>query len=677
MPDTMSIMSIQQEEWGWLDVKEATTLEGVSQQAFSKKLTKGGFPAHLVRRVQGTKGEKWQIHVTALSKEAQARYRNERATTIDDRVDAILAKQTEDPSHPTQAMTLNASSKELRKAARKATLVEDFKKLGSKAEKIAFAKEHKTPLSSLYRWCAKYDGSAGSLIRPFGLKTLSIDRAAARQMAADLYRRPERPNPEQVLRAMASTMGEATPSRATLYRWLVDEGLLGGKGTSTYIRHGEKVYRDTCEPIRRRDWSLIPVNHTWVGDHHEMDVLVVLPDATVGRPWLTAWQDGHSRAIVGYTVNTRPCSQEIGLALRNGILLEEGEPYQGIPGQVYVDNGKDYRSKLLNGTTVPVFRQEQADPIWGLLGHLGIKTRFCEPYHGKSKPIERFFGTLEKGWVCLMKGYCGRSPQHRPEQLEADVKATKRWMESGGTQGQRRLMTLWEAEVEFAEAIRSYNLRAHTALGWTAGQGYATPAEAYAAGLPASVKVPTRETLDVLILPSASRKVRNDGIQLARTAYWHQDLVPLIGQDVEVRYNPRDRQEILVLRKGAFVAWAQAQTGVVPFAETEEEIDELRAFLAGNARIRREYRERRKALLSQNPLAAMTPATRELAAMGEVIPLPHVTGYDRAVRAAAKAKRNHENVSLPTSAQAVAVGELLVWEFQKTQKDDKERRAET
>jgi hypothetical protein len=166
--------------------------------------------------------------------------------------------------------------------------------------------------------------------------------------------------------------------------------------------------------------------------------------------------------------------------------------------------------------------------------------------------------------------------------------------------------------------------------------------------------------------------VRNDGIHLDRLIYWHPDLAPVIGQEVEVRYNPRDRQEILVLRKGAFLAWAQVQTGVAPFAETKEDRKELQEFLRGNAALRRAYRERRKELLAHNPLAAMAPAARELAPQGVVVQMPHITGYDRAVRAAARAKRREERPEVPpTAAQAVAVAELLVFEYQKGRKEDR------
>lgn len=666
-----SISTIQPDkahEEGWLDLKEVAISQGVTRQAVHKAITAGAYPPHLVRTVpsRGPAGAKYQIHEQALSPQAREALRASRAKPMDARVAEIIEEQTSQPAPATALAIQRAKPRQLREAARKAALVEAFRACATKAEKVSFAKQHRIPLSSIYRWCARYDGSGASLLPPPVGRRRSPLYEQAKRLAVDLYLRPERPTPEQVLRALRATLEpQAVPSRATLYRWLADEDLLGGKGTSTYVRWGEKVYRDKAEPIRRRDWSRIPPNHTWVGDHHQYDLLVILPDGTIGRPWLTAWQDGHSRAIVGYTVNRQPCSLEIGLALRNGVLPKDDEPFQGLPVQVYVDNGKDYRSKLLNGTTVPVFRQTQDDPVWGLLGHLGIKTRFCEAYHGKSKPIERLFGTLERGWICLMKGYCGRSPQHRPEHLMEDVAATQLWLESGGQKGQRRLMTWWEMEVEMAEAIRAYNRRPHSSLGWN-GQGYRTPAEAYAAGLGGAVRMPLRETLDMLILPSVTRMVRNDGIHLHNALYWHANLAPLIGQEVEVRYDPRDRSQVMVIRKGAFVAWATEVTGVAPFAETEEELDELRAFLAGNAKARKEYRERRKVLLAQNPLAAMTPAARELAPQGIVVHMPHVTGYDRAARAAARAQRAALTPEKPaTPAQAAAVGELLVWEFQR------------
>lgn len=661
---------------GWLNLHLLGTFEGITSRAVKKRIAQNLYPPDKVRKVTsvGFAGWTYEVHWTALSPDGQRAYLARRGETLEQKVSTVLATQTAEPLQDAPqaevpAETLQrASGKALRQAAHRAGLVEAFRACQTKAEKVSFAKRHHLPLSSIYRWSRRYDGTAASLLAPPKAgRRMSTTAAAIRQAAVDLYLRPERPTPEQVLHALRTRLGEATPSRATIYRWLTDEQVLGGRGKATYIRWGEKVYRDTCEPIRRRDWSRIPVNGCWVGDHHELDLLVIRQDGTIGRPWLTAWQDGHSRAIVGYTINPQPNSLEIGLALRAGILPTEDEPFQGIPAKVYVDNGKDYRAKLLNGSTVPVFRQSHEDPIWGLFGHLGIATHFCEPYHGKSKPIERFFGTLESGWLCLMKGYCGRSPQHRPEHLAADVKATQEWLQSNGARGERRLMTWWEMEIEVSEAIRAYNRRPHSQIGWNpATQSYYTPAEVYLQGLGATVRLPAREVMDVLILPSATRQVRQDGIHLHKTLYWHPDLAPLIGQEVEVRYHPRDLREVLVLRKGAFAAWAQAQTGAAPFAETEEETEELRAFLAGNARARKEYRERRAALLAANPLAAMVPGTRELAAAGQVIPMPHVTGYDRSVRQAARAKRAMEKrPNPPTHAQSVAVGELIVWEFQR------------
>jgi putative transposase len=649
-------MELTKNDPGWLDLSKVGKLEGVKRRAISWRLQQDKYPADKIRQWEGNGGRQWQIHYTALSIEAQAKYLAEKSTaSLDSKLADVIALQTKAPAPPTMAAFMSAGERERKKAARKQQIVERFRSLSSLIEKEALAKEAGVPLSTLYQWNQRYDGTAASLLRgrgrPAGATSHPSDQV---EFATQLYLQKEKPSPAAVWAALRASYGEQAPSRATIYRWLSDDKRVN-PALACYIREGKQKFRDKHEKVRRRDWSLIPVNHTWVGDHHEFDLLVITPEGKIARQWLTAWEDAHSRAIVGYTCNFQPCAMEIALALQNGILPKEGLPYCGTPSWLYVDNGKDYRSKHLNGDTVPVFRQEETDPVWGLFGHLGIKTRFCEPYHGKSKPIERLFGTLERLWIWRLPGYCGRNPQHRPAHLEEDVAKTQEWLASNGQRGERRLLLWWEAEAEFAAIMDAYNHHPHAA------HRFRCPADIYAEERPLP-QIPAKEALAVLILPSTLRQVRNQGISLAikreSRRYWAPALSPMIGQTVEVRYNPNDPSRILVMKDRQVICWAAHEPDAAPFVETEEERSELADFLAGNARLRKEYAQKREAMRLSSPMDMMTPypaapTTKPALAL---MPARRLTGYEKAGAQAAKAASKP-----PTSEQLKAVNDLFLF----------------
>ena len=74
----------------------------------------------------------------------------------------------------------------------------------------------------------------------------------------------------------------------------------------------------------------------------------------------------------------------------------------GVPKEALFDNGKDYRSKLLNGYNVkakvflPEGIEEEAEIFFhGILPALGTDVHFTKPYSGKSKGRqERYYRLL-------------------------------------------------------------------------------------------------------------------------------------------------------------------------------------------------------------------------------------------------------------------------------------------
>lgn len=96
------------------------------------------------------------------------------------------------------------------------------------------------------------------------------------------------------------------------------------------------------------------VNEVWFSDHHPLDLFVITRVHKNGmfdtaRVWLTAVMDAASNAMVGYTLTTRPNTASIAEAFSRAAVFTVDSPFYALPEIFYIDNGKDYRSKLLNG----------------------------------------------------------------------------------------------------------------------------------------------------------------------------------------------------------------------------------------------------------------------------------------------------------------------------------------
>ena len=66
----------------------------------------------------------------------------------------------------------------------------------------------------------------------------------------------------------------------------------------TLAHEGTKAYSDTFELVHRREADR--PNAIWQADHTPLDILLIRPDGTTAKPWLTMVIDDYSRAVAGY-----------------------------------------------------------------------------------------------------------------------------------------------------------------------------------------------------------------------------------------------------------------------------------------------------------------------------------------------------------------------------------------
>ena len=316
------------------------------------------------------------------------------------------------------------------------------------------------------------------------------------------------------------------------------------------------------------------VNECWFGDHHMFDLFVIDDNGDIVRPWLTAWSDAASGAFVAFGVNTCPNSTTVAETLKRGILPTKSG-FSGVPKMIYIDNGKDYRSKKMEGDREVEYSLGRINEHFndaGMLRNLGIAVIHAQPYKAWSKIIERLFGTLEGRYIRELPGWCGGRPDQRPEDL------TRAKLEKMAARDE--LLTLRQ----FEQVVREQIIPAYHAERF--GQ-LKSPLEIYQSLPKARGDMPSWDVLSLLSTEAATRKICTSGIKLQNRWYWHEALTHMVGQEVVIKYDKDDMAQIVVTQGKRYIC-------VAPLAQVMKLVDAdpiaLAAHMAGQARARREVR---------------------------------------------------------------------------------------
>lgn len=372
------------------------------------------------------------------------------------------------------------------------------------------------------------------------------------------------------------------------------------------FRFGEEAHTNDAAPFIERDYTTLAANEIFCGDHHQFDVICADGGKLI-RPWLTAWQDVRSRKIVGWMIFAHDPNQDTILQAFRAAVLSHG-----VPESVYIDNGKDYDSYALQGMTKMQRRRRRlsfdGQHVAGVFTQLGVGVSHCQTYHGQSKPIERFFGTLEDRFGRTWETYCGNCPANKPEDLEANLKAGK-------------APALADFIAAFAAWLENdYHARGHDGDGME-GQ---SPNQIYAETL-ASKRTAPADLVDLLLLrPTRPVKVNQNGVSWDGLRYgqFEPALHAIIGQSVTLRVDPSDITRVSVWTlEGRFVCLAPANTRV-PFNADQQT---KRAAIAEVRRMRKldqQHRQIRPRLTEDLTDAMIRAAARRNDAAGTSRPDP-------------------------------------------------------
>ncbi len=189
---------------------------------------------------------------------------------------------------------------------------------------------------------------------------------------------------------------------------------------SIYLaRYGESAWNRKYGNYIDRDYSSVICGEVWVSDHAQIDVACLTQDGNVVFPWVTAWRDYKSGKWLGWILQSgNPNSDHIFQSFYYAV------NEFGLPKDVIIDNGKDYRSKDFAGGRQFKVETNQRKTR-SMLGELNVNVHFALPYNAQTKPIERDFLKIKELLSKHCIGYRGGNVVERPEKLAKEIKAGK------------------------------------------------------------------------------------------------------------------------------------------------------------------------------------------------------------------------------------------------------------
>ena len=368
------------------------------------------------------------------------------------------------------------------------------------------------------RWVHRYrrEGFAGLANKRRQDKNRRRMEMELQQIIAGLALQKSRPTAAAIYRQVKEIAQEKkwpVPSYSTVYDIVqaIEPALV------MLAREGTKAYQQNYDLLYRREANR--PNEIWQADHTLMNIWLLNDEGQSFRPWLTVVEDDYSRCIAGYFLSFKhPNTQHTSLALRQAIWRKTDPNWRicGIPEIFYSDNGGDFTSRHME--------QVSAD--------LKMQLVFSIPGMPRGRGrVERFFQTVDQLFLHQLPGYAPDGKPVTPPRLN---------LANLGARFKDFLLTNYHHRVQ-------KDLNSAPLDRWEA--------DGFLPQMPDSL-----EQLDLLLLTVAkTRRVRRDGIHFQCLRYMDIALAAYVGEDVVIRYDPRDMAEIRVYHNNAFLCRAVCQ----------------------------------------------------------------------------------------------------------------------
>lgn len=584
----------------WLSTKEVAELEGVNERTIRRNIE--NYEYSCINGVGGKNGIQYKISLNSLPQKAQDKYNNKQEEKEYSQLKAFTGKQREEADF-------------------KAYIVKRY--LKAKLSPDAFIRQfnHENPetaitKSQLFRWQKKWkEGGIAALIDQRGGHNRGTDTIPeeAWEYFYSLYMTLQK---RSIQRCFELTKREypEIPSVSVFERKVKKIPKL----VKIYYREGETAYHDSL-PSMERSRLDIQSNDIWFSDHHLMDVAVRNKRGVVVRPWLTVFFDARSNRVISFLLRDQAANATvIKQCLRIG--MEEN----GVPKELYFDNGKDYREKSFN-KDFPV----------SLTNQLGIGMIYATPYHGQAKTVERFFGTMEDRFCKFIPTYLGKDAKQRPENMKVALS---------------KLAVIAPDIDYFIELLKNYIQE----YNHTASEGMdmerKCPEQVYFENLTTKKVVEDTKILKLLCGSFEERKVYKNGVQYQNRNYYNSELLCHIGEQVIINYDPYNMDELNIFDKdmrAICVAKAKVRT---PFRHTtQEDIREAKKEHKKAGQMLEQYAPTRQ-LDTMQIIARNQLLEKQYHESGDIKVVnsinPHLTENSQKLRASSKPVRIREEESI-------------------------------
>jgi putative transposase len=265
--------------------------------------------------------------------------------------------------------------------------------------------------STLYRWLEGYEQKGLEGIAPqYSKRGLGCSLSQeAKDRIEWLYLDSSRPS-VAVVRDLLPQYGIHV-NESTVRRYINSLPL----SVISKYRDGRDAHKAKFEPYIERDYTKYKPMEIICGDYMTQDFLCRKGGRTL-RAHLCAFMDMRTRLIVGWSLQEN--ASGIGV-IRS---LQMAFQNYGLPKSIYVDNGKEFKNHILCGDKWKLFRTkidpELLDLDAGILAECGVGVSFCQPYHGQSKTIERFWRTMHERFDKFEISYTGSNTSDKPSDLD-------------------------------------------------------------------------------------------------------------------------------------------------------------------------------------------------------------------------------------------------------------------
>ena len=416
----------------WLTIKEAAELLGYEESTVRKRAKNGEYVFRHVPSSTGQGGKRIEISLESLPEQAQKAYLNKNDDSqfvINTNFISTIEQKKKGEIREQAIQEFRQFEKEMkRKGMTSKTEIKDAFVEKWNCEHPDFKRSKKT----LYDWIKKKKKGESLIDKRGGHnRGQSSILPYYQQFFLDLYLQQSQ-LPFAVCYRL--TLAEAAKNGDKIPKEKAFKKLLDNTPYSVKVRgrEGKKAFEDKCMPTALRDFSALAPNELWVSDHHLWDLFVRVPDGHGGwkpaRPWGSYWMDMRTRKVMSSFIRIESPNSDIVL-LSFGIAVEK----YGIPQEVYLDNGRDYKARDLFYPEGHMSKQDikneeiikdgiseyfLKNATNSLAANLQMKVTYARPYNARAKPIERLFNTIENNFGKLYPSYAGSNAKNRPEDLK-------------------------------------------------------------------------------------------------------------------------------------------------------------------------------------------------------------------------------------------------------------------